>query len=1256
MNCRACVPLALALLLPSPAARSQAAPEALLKPRAIHLRSRTFTPQAGVDARLRRQLETLRVPTLHGLVQFHDWPGLERRDALRRAGIRLLDAVPERAFFAALTRRALAALERGGDARWAGALEPRDKLPERLLKEGAPPHARRGPGSAEYVVEFFADVPEAEQRLVLRRHGAKPLVRVVEISGWRAVLPEARLARLAEEDAVKWIVPVPEPPVDDNDGVRSAAALDADPVLAPQWNLTGAGVLIGQWESTHASLDHADFAGRATLGDPPLPLADRSVLHPDSVAVNGAFDNGEPLYFDLDDSGSVSAGDRRATAAAGFAAGTTVAAGDGDAGTALVAFGLREQFADTVTADFIYTDGEPLYDDADLGFTVSAGDTRLTPAGAFAAGSVVAAGDADVGTWLWSLDIPNYHSTHVAGTALGSGARSAAEGGGVNQWKGVAPGASLRSYDSPVVNAEYLDAALAGVALSTNSWGTSHCHQVSADQCYDVGSEYYDAVISGRQSSGLPSGLARRIAIFGSSGNAGRPERHAENVAANGLFDAGETVYIDGDDSGAVSGSDSRITGPVQPAGTALVNFAADERHADPAGAGTFQAAEAVYRDADASRSVSAGDTRLTAVGAFPAGSVVGAGDADLGTALRQFRLWGNVRVPNSAKHTVEVGSISSDTAVPAASTSRGPTADGRLKPDLAGPGWQAGGDGGVTSTWPRNRYDTITGTSMSTPALVGTAALVTEWARTMCAPAGPRPDTLKALLVHAAEDRTGIPNVAGAFTGPDFAFGYGRARARQAVELLPHHRLGSLAAVGSVDTTVTIGAMAPLKVTLAWNDPPWTGNAAPSALTGLLHNDLDLLLIAPDGTQYSPWRLDPDNPFAPATAAVTPAAGVIPAAAFDRRNPLEQVLVPNAAPGVWTIRVTASSLALPPQDFVLVSEALPPQAGPCAATPAVDVWMQDNAADTGAVPSSGTMWLSPALWNRQAADGGVTHDPPEYGQPNFMYASVRNASATDTARAGSLDVWMAPAAVGLAWPANFWYLGRIAVPNLGPGETRQVGPLSWLPPDPAPSDHFCLYARLQSPQDPITFAEGASVGTNARNSNNIVWRNVNVVDLLSSLSVTFLVRNLAQDDEALDLVVRVDPALLREGQVHLRPSWDLVRAWPAPARSVTGAKLIERALPPAHAAPLHVTEAALQERPRPQPDEPRPVPALRLLEPEVTLRGFKLRARQAHPVTLTFSSPRRERAEFVVDVVQRQAGQEVGGIRYIVRTGRAPK
>jgi hypothetical protein len=60
---------------------------------------------------------------------------------------------------------------------------------------------------------------------------------------------------------------------------------------------------------------------------------------------------------------------------------------------------------------------------------------------------------------------------------------------------------------------------------------------------------------------------------------------------------------------------------------------------------------------------------------------------------------FGTIGSPATAKNTIAVGNINSDTSTIVGSSSLGPTDDGRLKPDITAPGCQAGGDGTITST-----------------------------------------------------------------------------------------------------------------------------------------------------------------------------------------------------------------------------------------------------------------------------------------------------------------------------------------------------------------------------------------------------------------------------------------------------------------------------------------------------------------------------------------------------------------------------
>ncbi len=257
---------------------------------------------------------------------------------------------------------------------------------------------------------------------------------------------------------------------------------------------------------------------------------------------------------------------------------------------------------------------------------------------------------------------------------------------------------------------------------------------------------------------------------------------------------------------------------------------------------------------------------------------------------------------PACAKNHITVGALNSNDDSMTSFSSWGPTDDGRIKPDITGPGCQSNGDGGVTSTSSANdsAYSVKCGTSMSGPTVVGLTALLLEDFRAQYpGQPDPRNSTVKAILAGTAADR-GNP-------GPDFQFGYGSVRIQAAIELM---RSGdfSESTLSQGETEFFQVEVAPgtsqLKVTLAWDDVPGTPNVDPA-----LVNDLDLLVIGPGGT-FFPWTLDPLDP---AVNAVRNQA--------DHTNNIEQVLVDNPASGTWTVQVTGFNVPQGPQSFSLAGD-----------------------------------------------------------------------------------------------------------------------------------------------------------------------------------------------------------------------------------------------------------------------------------------------------------------------------------------------
>jgi hypothetical protein len=164
------------------------------------------------------------------------------------------------------------------------------------------------------------------------------------------------------------------------------------------------------------------------------------------------------------------------------------------------------------------------------------------------------------------------------------------------------------------------------------------------------------------------------------------------------------------------------------------------------------------------------------------------------------------------------------------------------------------------------------------------------------------------------------------------------------------------------------------------------------------------------------------------------------------------------------------------------------------------DVWSKDLPADTGLEPDPATagqpMWQSQDIWVRNTNTAGP-HQNPEAGQVNFVHVMVRNRS-TVTALNTPVKLYFANASTGLSWPIHWTLIGTAVIPTLAGAATTDVV-IQWTPTQ---TGHFCLLSRLDTPQDPMTFTETVDINFNVRFNNNIVWKNVNVVDLVPGAGV----------------------------------------------------------------------------------------------------------------------------------------------------------
>ena len=241
-----------------------------------------------------------------------------------------------------------------------------------------------------------------------------------------------------------------------------------------------------------------------------------------------------------------------------------------------------------------------------------------------------------------------------------------------------------------------------------------------------------------------------------------------------------------------------------------------------------------------------------------------------------------------------------------AAFSARGPTSDGRIKPDLVAPATglltlSYGGELSARGLWPTGNqlYAWAYGTGMAAAAVGGGLARMRAQARAWLG-REPSAALLKAFAVNNAVDlypgqygseRPEVPRA------PNCVEGWGRFAAER------FYDRGSWLKVVDDEEGLRTGEArvfrieveggTELRVTLAWTDYP----SLPAARLHLV-NDLDLRVIGPEGDVFYPNGRDSRDPL----------------------NNVERVTLDvSGKPGLYTVEVTAWNVPFAPQPYALV-------------------------------------------------------------------------------------------------------------------------------------------------------------------------------------------------------------------------------------------------------------------------------------------------------------------------------------------------
>jgi hypothetical protein len=249
------------------------------------------------------------------------------------------------------------------------------------------------------------------------------------------------------------------------------------------------------------------------------------------------------------------------------------------------------------------------------------------------------------------------------------------------------------------------------------------------------------------------------------------------------------------------------------------------------------------------------------------------------------------------AKNNVVVGSMT-DYQVQAADEGRGPTRDGRLKPDVVGVGL------GAYSTVGVDMYAWDAGTSMASPQVVSGLAALTQQYKRKNGGTQPKADVLKGILLNGAMD-LGNP-------GPDYTYGFGAMDVSRSLKIIDdsHFATNTIGNGAQQTITVTVPAnTAQLKIMLSWSDVP----ASPTAAKQLV-NDLDLLVTEPGGATHNPLVPDP----------IPTHVNDVAVEKEDHLNNVEQVTITNPAAGTYTVRVSGYNVPSGPQRYVVTYDVIP--------------------------------------------------------------------------------------------------------------------------------------------------------------------------------------------------------------------------------------------------------------------------------------------------------------------------------------------
>jgi hypothetical protein len=275
---------------------------------------------------------------------------------------------------------------------------------------------------------------------------------------------------------------------------------------------------------------------------------------------------------------------------------------------------------------------------------------------------------------------------------------------------------------------------------------------------------------------------------------------------------------------------------------------------------------------------------------------VFSAGNA-AGNGLTRPKMAKNIiTVGNSENLRTEINSSANNIDELNEFSSRGPAADGRVKPDVVAPGTfvtgARAGTGSMVMGHIDNRVSFASGTSHSAPQVAGAAALFTQYWKNQNGGLNPSPALVKAAIINSAQDMNASNS--GAAT-PNGAEGWGRINLKNMLNtgvrmkyIDQSVKFSNAGESNSFDGSVEKSDK-PFRISLVWTDPP--GAADPS-----LVNNLDLTVTVGNNVYKG-------NVFANGSSSS--------GGNYDTVNNVENVFLPAGIPAGTRVNVKVNATSI---------------------------------------------------------------------------------------------------------------------------------------------------------------------------------------------------------------------------------------------------------------------------------------------------------------------------------------------------------